>query len=48
MSDAPYHSVEAIFNHRNFWINLDPTRPLEEINFEFEDDETGEWEYVMI
>jgi hypothetical protein len=40
--------VEAIFNHKNFWINLDPTRSLDEINFEFQDDQTGEWEYVMI
>jgi hypothetical protein len=40
--------VECIFNHKNFWINLDPTRSLDEINFDFTDDQTGEWEYVMI
>jgi hypothetical protein len=38
IEDAPYFSVEAIFNHKNFWINLDPTRSLEEINFDFQDD----------
>jgi len=27
---------------------LDPTRSLDEINFDFQDDSTGEWEYVMI
>jgi hypothetical protein len=27
---------------------LDTGRPLDEINFEFTDDTTGEWEYVMI
>ena len=48
IDDAPYFSVEAIFNHKNFWINLDPTRSLDEINFDFQDDQTGEWEYVMI
>ena len=48
IQDAPYFSVESIFNHKNFWINLDPTRGLDEINFEFQDDQTGEWEYVMI
>jgi hypothetical protein len=48
IDDAPYYSVEAIFNHKNFWINLDPTRSLDEINFDFQDDQTGEWEYVMI
>ena len=48
ISDSPYHSVEAIFNHKNFWVNLDATRPLEEINFDFEEDDDQEWEYVMI
>lgn len=48
VDDAPYYSVEGIFNHKNFWINLDPTRSLDEINFDFQDDSTGEWEYVMI
>ncbi len=48
LDDAPYFSVEAIFNHKNFWINLDPTRGLDEINFDFQDDQTGEWEFVMI
>jgi hypothetical protein len=38
IDEAPYYSVEAIFNHRNFWINLDTGRPLDEINFEFTDD----------
>lgn len=27
---------------------MDPTRSLDEINFDFTDDQTGEWEYVMI
>lgn len=35
IDDAPYYSVEGIFNHKNFWINLDPTRSLDEINFDF-------------
>jgi hypothetical protein len=37
-----------VFNNKNFWINLDTSRAMEEINFDFVDDETGEWEYVMI
>ena len=48
IEDAPYYSVEAIFNNKNFWINLDPARGLDEINFDFQDDNTGEWEYVML
>ena len=27
---------------------MDPSRPIEEINFEFENDTAGEWEFVMI
>jgi hypothetical protein len=46
VEDAPYQRIEGIFNHKNFWINLAPERPLSQINIEF-DDQT-EWEYVMI
>lgn len=38
IADAPYYSVEGIFNHKNFWINLDETRALDTINFDFQDD----------
>ena len=48
IQDAPYYSVEAVFNHKNFWINLDPNRPIEEISFDIQEDQSGEWEYVMI
>lgn len=27
---------------------MDPTRPIFEVNLDFENDTTGEWEYVMI
>jgi hypothetical protein len=39
INNAPYYSVECIFNHENCWINLDPTCGLDEINFEFKDDD---------
>lgn len=45
---APYHTIEAIFNHQNFWVNLDPAREIDEVNLEFHEDTNGEWEYVMI
>jgi hypothetical protein len=49
LDNSPYYSVEAIFNHLNFWVNLDPTRTLDSIDLEgFKEDVTGEWEYVMI
>ena len=50
IEDAPnyYFSIEAVFNHKNYYINMDPSRAVDEINMEFEQDNTGEWEYVMI
>lgn len=30
--DAPYQTIEAIFNNNNFWINLTPQRPVKEVN----------------
>lgn len=49
LDNSPYFSVEAIFNHMNFWVNLDPSRSIESIDLEhFNEDVTGEWEYVMI
>lgn len=49
LDNSPYHTCESIFNHQNFWVNLDPTRPIESIDVErFNEDVNGEWEYVMI
>jgi hypothetical protein len=44
-ADAPYQTIEGIFNHQNFWINLTPQRPVKEVNLACDDDE---WEYVML
>lgn len=46
--EAPYYTIEAIFNNKNYWINMDVNRGIEEINLEFENDTSGEWEYVMV
>ena len=49
LDNSPYYSVEAISNHMNFYVNLDPTRSIDSIDLEnFYEDVTGEWEYVMI
>lgn len=47
-SNCPYHSIEAIFNNKNFWVNLDPSREIENLSMKFDRDQTGEWEYVMV
>lgn len=47
--NAPYFAIEGIFNNVNFWINLDASRPVNELNLDdFSDDTTGDWEYVML
>jgi hypothetical protein len=46
--NAPYYTIEAIFNNENFWINLDPVKDIDEVNLDFKDDAAGEWEFVMI
>mmetsp|Transcript_35902 Transcript_35902/g.26171 ORF Transcript_35902/g.26171 Transcript_35902/m.26171 type:complete len:167 (+) Transcript_35902:612-1112(+) len=48
IDSSPYHSIQAIFNHQNFWVNLDPAREIDEVNLDFKEDTNGEWEYVMI
>lgn len=49
LDNAPYYSIEAIFNHKNFWINLDPTLDFSELlPLDFKDDTSGLWEYVML
>ena len=49
LDNSPYHSIEAIFSHKNFYINLDPSLDINELlPLEFKDDTTGLWEYVML
>lgn len=37
-----------MFDHSNFWINLDPTRDIETLNMELTEDTDATWEFVMI
>lgn len=49
LDNSPYYNIEAIFNHKNFYINLDPTVDINQLlPLEFKDDTTGVWEYVML
>ena len=48
LDNSPYHAIEGIFNHENFWVNLDPTQEIEQVNMDFEEDINGAWEYVMV
>ncbi|CAI2364809.1 unnamed protein product [Moneuplotes crassus] len=44
-ANAPYQTVEGVFNHQNFWINLTPQKKIKDLNLQCDDDE---WEYVML
>lgn len=46
LTEAPYQTIQCIFNHKNFWINLDQERAIKDLNMDFEDGQ--EWEYVML
>ncbi len=49
LDNCPYFTIQAIFNNKNFWVNLDPSKEISQMNLEeFIDDPTGEWEYVML
>jgi hypothetical protein len=51
IKEAPYLSIEAIFNHRNFWVNMQPETPVDKVDidkFDVKEDSSKEWEYVMI
>lgn len=48
IEECPYYTVEAIFNHKNYYINMEVERPIQEIEFDIENDNSGQWEFVMI
>ena len=47
LDESRYLTVEGVFNHQNYWINMKNTSPVKQINFENLYDETN-WEYVMM
>lgn len=43
---APYHSVEAVWNHKNYWVNMTPNASLPSLTFDLTNSDV--WEYVFI
>ena len=43
----PYECVDAVFNHENFWINLDMDLPVKEVDFH-DMYNAKKWEFVML
>ena len=33
LNHSPYLEVDSIFNDKNYWINMDTTTPIEDIDF---------------
>lgn len=47
VNDSPYLTIDAVFNHRNFWINMKQDSKVADLNFD-EMDSSMNWEYVML
>ena len=51
IKNAPYISIEGIFNNKNFWVNMRPDFPIDKIGldeFDIKENCEKEWEYVML
>lgn len=47
LNESPYLTVDAVFNNRNFWINMKLESKVADLNFD-EMDNSMNWEYVML
>lgn len=47
LNESPYLTVDAVFNNRNFWINMKIESKVADLNFD-EMDNSMNWEYVML
>jgi hypothetical protein len=44
-----YYYIDAIFNNKNYWINMKPNTACEDLKFDFTNKEAiNDWEYVML
>jgi hypothetical protein len=47
VNDCPYYGVESVWNHRNYWVNVqDDTTSVNEMGFDLSDSDN--WEFVFI
>jgi len=46
IENSPFEKVDAVFNNINFWINLLPEKPINELDFNLLNQSA--WEYVML
>ncbi|CAD8138022.1 unnamed protein product [Paramecium pentaurelia] len=47
INESPFLAVDAVFNNRNFWINMKLESKVADLNFD-EMDTSMNWEYVML
>ncbi|CAD8043995.1 unnamed protein product [Paramecium primaurelia] len=47
INESPFLTVDAVFNNRNFWINMKLESKVADLNFD-EMDTSMNWEYVML
>jgi hypothetical protein len=46
--DSPYEAVDSVFNHLNFYINMNQEMSVKDINFTNMGISGKDWEFVMI
>ena len=47
--ESEYLKIDSVFNNQNYWINIDQTTPVSEINFDnMNKNDSPEWEYIML
>lgn len=46
LEESLYENIDFLWNDYNFWIHMHPNKPVQDINFDLNNDE--EWEYVML
>ena len=45
-ADSPYESIESVWNHQNYFINMQTPSKLRELNLDFEN--ATDWEYIFL
>eukprot|EP00742_Colponemidia_sp_Colp-10_P003210 GILJ01003419.1.p1 GENE.GILJ01003419.1~~GILJ01003419.1.p1 ORF type:complete len:847 (+),score=152.98 GILJ01003419.1:62-2542(+) len=43
---APYLQIDAVWNHQNYWVNVQNNKKVSDLSFDFSD--SHNWEYVML
>ena len=49
IKEAQYVAIDCLFNHKNYWINLNQEKEICDINFkDMNNADSTEWEFIML